>query len=125
MEITGKIIIAMPETSGTSKAGNNWRKKEYVIETQEQYPKKVIFNFFNDNVTKYPLEVGDVVKVSFDLNSREYNGRWYTEVSAWKAESAEQTTAPQVPASQPSFRSQPPTMATDLFAGRGDDDMPF
>ena len=50
MEITGKIIIALPEMSGTSKAGNAWKKREYVLETQETYPKKVFFNFFGDQI---------------------------------------------------------------------------
>ena len=46
MEVTGKIILALPEMSGTSKAGNAWKKREYVLETQEQYPKKIHFDFF-------------------------------------------------------------------------------
>ena len=88
MEITGKIIIALPEMSGTSKAGNAWKKREYVLETQETYPKKVFFNFFGDRVDQYPLNVGDEVTVSFDIDSREFNGRWYTDIRAWKAEKA-------------------------------------
>lgn len=97
MEISGKIIQALPETSGTSKAGNPWKKREYVLETQETYPKKVCFNFFGDRADQYPLTVGDVVTVSFDLSSREYNGRWYTDVSAWKAEKRDATAAPGAP----------------------------
>ena len=59
MEIKGKIIVALPEVSGTSRAGNEWKKREYVLETQEQYPRKVFFNFFGDKVDQYPLAVGD------------------------------------------------------------------
>ncbi len=88
MEITGKIIQSLPEQGGTSRSGNAWRKKEYVLETQETYPKKVCFNFFGDRIDQYKMEVGDLMKVSFDLESREYNGRWYTDVRAWKAEKA-------------------------------------
>lgn len=72
--------------SGTSKAGNNWKKKEYVLETHDTYPRKVFFNFWGDKADQYPLEVGEEVTISFDLESREYNGRWYTDVKAWKAD---------------------------------------
>lgn len=86
MEVTGKIIVALPEVGGTSQKGNAWKKREYVLETQETYPRKVFFNFFGDRVDQFPLQVGQIVKVSFDIDSREYNGRWYVECRAWKAE---------------------------------------
>ena len=86
MEIKGKIIQVLPLQSGTSKVGNPWKKQEYVLETQDQYPRKVKFDFFGDRVDQFPLAIGDTVTVSFDLESREFNGRWYTDVRAWKAE---------------------------------------
>lgn len=86
MEVTGKIIVALPEVGGTSQKGNPWKKREYVLETQETYPRKVFFNFFGDRVDQFPLQVGQMVKISFDIDSREYNGRWYVECRAWKAE---------------------------------------
>lgn len=86
MEISGKIIVALPEVSGTSKAGNAWKKREYVLETQETYPKKVHFDFFGDRADQYPLNVGDDITLSFDIESREYQGRWYTSIRGWKAE---------------------------------------
>lgn len=89
MEITGKIIVALPEQSGVSKAGNSWKKKEYVLETQETYPKKVHFDLFGDKADKYPLSVGQTVKLSFDIESREYNGRWFTSIRGWQAEPVE------------------------------------
>lgn len=75
MEIAGKIILALPEQSGVSKAGNAWKKREYVLETQETYPKKVHFDLFGDRADQYPLNVGDEIVLSFDINSREFNGR--------------------------------------------------
>ena len=86
MEITGKIIVALPEQSGVSKAGNSWKKKEYVLETQETYPKKVHFDLFGDKADKYPLTVGQTIRLSFDIESREYNGRWFTSIRGWQAE---------------------------------------
>ena len=73
MEITGKIIKSLPEQSGTSKAGNAWKKKIYVLETTDAYPKQVAFDFFGDRVDQYPLNIGDFVKISFDIESREFN----------------------------------------------------
>ena len=84
MELIGKIIQVLPLQEGVSKAGNAWKKQEYILETLgTQYPRKVCFNLFGDNVDKFPMQVGQDVTVSIDLESREFNGRWYTDVRAW------------------------------------------
>ncbi|MCF0219834.1 MAG: DUF3127 domain-containing protein [Muribaculaceae bacterium] len=131
MEITGKIIVALPEQSGTSRSGNAWRKREYVLETMETYPKKVFFNFFGDRVGQYPLNVGDVVKISFDINSREFNGRWYTDISAWKSEPASATAAPAAapapgaPAPAPAMPAGYQNPPMPQAPAGGSDDLPF
>lgn len=131
MEITGKIIVALPEMSGTSKAGNTWKKREYVLETQETYPKKVHFDFFGERADQFPLSVGDTIKLSFDIESREYNGRWYTSIRGWKAEKADGAQAPgAAPAADP-FVSEPPIGAgynnanNASFGGDTTEDLPF
>ena len=87
MEIKGKIIHVLPLQSGVGKAsGKEWKKQEYVLETQETYPKKVCFNLFGDRIDQNPVQIGDDVTVSFDLESREFNGRWYTDVRAYRIE---------------------------------------
>ena len=86
MEIIGKIIYDLPEQGGVSKSGNQWRKKEYVLETQDTYPKKVHFDFFGDRVDQFKLSVGQLIRLSFDIESREYNGRWFTSIRGWRAE---------------------------------------
>lgn len=84
MEIEGKIILDLPLQEGTSKAGNHWQKKEWVLETiNTQYPRKVKFDIFGDRATQMNFEVGKIYTVSFDLESREFNGRWYTDVRAY------------------------------------------
>lgn len=88
MEIQGKIIVDLGETTGTSKAGNPWKKHEYVLETKEQYPRKVHFDFFGDRADQYRCAIGDDVTLSFDIESREYNGRWFTSIRGWKLEKA-------------------------------------
>ena len=87
MNIKGKIIVALPEMSGTSKAGNPWKKREYVLEnTDGQYPRQIHFDFFGDKADQYPVAVGDQIKLSFDIESREYQGRWFTSIRGWKVE---------------------------------------
>ena len=89
MEITGKLIQKLPVQSGVSSAGNNWSKAEFVIETIEQYPKKVCANLWGDRARALDqFQEGNLITVSFDLESREFNGRWYTDVKARKVEAA-------------------------------------
>jgi hypothetical protein len=85
LDITGKILQIMPTTTGTSKAGKDWVKQEFVIETQETYPKKVCISVMGDKTQELKKYVpGNEVKVSLNLESREYNGKWYTNVNAWR-----------------------------------------
>lgn len=85
MEIEGRIIMDLPLQSGTSKAGNPWKKKEWVLETFGTYPRKVKFHVFGDRVDNIRLETGRDYVLSFDLESREFNGRWYTDVNVYAA----------------------------------------
>ena len=83
MDINGKVILLMAEQTGQGKNGT-WRKLEFVIETQSQYPKKVCFSIWGDKIDTAGIKMGDDVVVSFDPESREYNGKWYTDLRAWK-----------------------------------------
>lgn len=138
MEIRGRIIMVQPLASGVSKTGNNWKKQEYILETLEQYPRKVCFNLFGDRVDQYPMQVGEEVIVSFDLESREFNGRWYTDVRAWKVEKAD--AVPQAPMYgapgqqmpyggaapvQPQFAAPQPTAPQFTAEPSATDDLPF
>src|SRR4051812_18683503 len=85
LDITGKIIQKLNKTEGVSKAGKAWSKQEFVMETQETYPKKVMISTMNEKVNELErFNVGDVITASLNLESREYNGRWYTDARAWK-----------------------------------------
>lgn len=83
MEVKGKVIQLLQLQTGMGKKGP-WKKQEFILETQSQYPKKVCFSIWGEKVDQYNVAVGDVLSVSVDLESREYNGRWYTEARAWK-----------------------------------------
>lgn len=85
MEIEGKIILDLGLQSGVSKAGNQWKKKEWVLETFGQYPRKVKFHVFGDRVDTLDIQVGNSYTLSVDLESREFNERWYTDVNCYAA----------------------------------------
>lgn len=85
MEIKGKIIKELPLQTGMGKKGQ-WRKQEYVLQTDGQYPKSICFSVWGDKIDTLNLGVGDEATISVELESREYNGKWYTEVRAWKVE---------------------------------------
>ena len=83
MELQGKIIVVLPERGGVSQRGNQWRSISYVLETQEQYPKKLAFDVTNDKIDQLNIQLGEILTVQFDINAREYNGRWFNSVNAW------------------------------------------
>lgn len=83
MELQGKIIVVLPERSGTSQRGNQWRSITYVLETQEQYPKKLAFDVTNDKIDQLNIQFGEILTVQFDINAREYQGRYFNSVQAW------------------------------------------
>ena len=88
LEITGRIIAVLDKRPGVSNAtGTAWSVQQYVIETHEQYPKKMCFDVFGeDRIKQFAIQIGEEVTVSFDLDAREYQGRWYNSIRAWKVE---------------------------------------
>ena len=86
MEISGKIVQLLALQSGAGKNGV-WKKQEFILETSGEYTKKICFSLWGDKIDQSPLSQGNSVKVSFDIESREYNGKWYTDAKAWKVES--------------------------------------
>lgn len=134
MELIGKIIEECPIQEGTSRSGNPWKKRMYIVETQESYPKKVALTVFGSDrvaATEAAVKLGDTVRVSFDLESREYNGRWYTDAMAWRIEPA--AAQPAAPAPKQAY-SQPQTYGEGApvppppaapAAANSEDDLPF
>lgn len=105
MDIVGKIIQVLPLREGTSRAGNPFKVQPYVLETQEQYPRKVCFELFGeDRIKNNPCNMDDVVTVSFDIESREYNGSWFTSIRAWRVQQGNVLAQGQ---GQPSQSAQP------------------
>lgn len=127
LNISGIVLNILPLQSGTSKAGNQWKKQDFILETGGQYPRKVCVCLFGDNVDKFPLQVGQSVTASVDIESREFNARWYTDVRAWNVvynaqqgatAQAPTASAPTAPTAQPAApatpTAQPPAAADDL-----------
>jgi len=83
MEISGTVVSLLPMQSGQGKNGT-WKKQEFIIETPGQFPKKVCISLWGDKVDENKLSAGDKITASINIESREYNGRWYTDVRAWK-----------------------------------------
>ncbi len=120
LAVKGKIQQILKPQSGTSQAGKEWNKQEFVIETEEQYPRKVCFTLFGEKTSLINgLSVGDEVEVSFNLESREYNGRWFHNVNAWKIDKASAASISEPP---PEFSAGdvPPEPAEDAAS-----DLPF
>ena len=88
MEITGKIIAVLPERSGVSaRSGAEWRCATYVLETMEQYPRKMCFEVFGtDRIQQLNIQAGQSYTISFDIDAHEYQGRWFNSIRAWKVD---------------------------------------
>ncbi len=142
MDIVGKIIQVLPAQEGVGRNGNPWKVQPYVLETLDQYPRKVHFEVFGeDRIKQNPCELDQLVTVSFDIESREFNGRWYTSIRAWRIQQGDvtqpavgaQPAAPAAPAAaaapaQPAAAGQEPAANVDPFdasAGEGTSDLPF
>lgn len=150
MEIQGKIIAVLPERSGVSARGE-WKAQSFVIETHEQYPKKLCFDIFGaDRLAQFNIQSGEELLVSFDVDAHEYQGRWYNSVRAWNVQRVDpnavagamggmQPGAPfppmGAPAAAPAAAAQPAAGATAPFPpaqpaapaaeGGSTDDLPF
>jgi hypothetical protein len=126
MEISGKIIAILPLQTGEGRNGQ-WRSQDYILETQEQYPKKVCFNLFGAKIDQFPLAVNEEVKISFDIESREWNGRWFTSIRAWKVDklSTEMPVNDEMP---PYFNDAPPPLEVPPLVSEtpeAGNDLPF
>lgn len=140
MEFTGKIIAIMPPRTGTSKStGNEWKVQEYVIESHDQYPKKMCFEVFGtDKIAQFNIQMGEELTVSFDIDARQWRDRWFNSFRAWAvnrvaqqqpaaamgAAAAGVAQAPFPPAQNAAVGDDP--FASDSAAGdTSADDLPF
>lgn len=129
MEIQGRIIAVLPLREGTSSKGA-WQSQEYVVETHEQYPKKLVFNVFGaDKINQFAIKQGEELKVSFDIDTHEYNGRWFNNIRAWAVQRVSnvsvQPTQTMVTNNQPVQQQAVPQQQTVPQQQGQSDDLPF
>lgn len=123
MEIKGKIVKVLPELTGEGKNGT-WVKRLFIIETEGQYPKKVQISSFGDKLNVALIKEGNDVNVSIELESREFNERWYTDVRAWKIDLAGGV-AQTVASSTINNDTKVPSTVIPEPTEDGGDDLPF
>lgn len=133
MNIEGRVIKNLGIISGTSASGSTWRKLEFLVEQFGQYPKNVLIQVMGDKAEAMNSEatVGREVDVSVNVESREYNGKYFTQVTAWKINgyvplTDRQTYGP--PAAKPSAAQPTPSVGTNTGTGilpEEDDSLPF
>lgn len=114
MEISGNVIQVLPLQTGEGKNGT-WKKQDFVIETEGQYPKKVCISLWGDKIDSSVIQMGASLTASIDIESREYNGRWYTDVRAYRLD----VTSAAPSGGAPAAAAEIPT------ALEGEDDLPF
>lgn len=90
MQLIAKLVQVLPLQTGTGKNGQ-WKKQDIIVETESQYPRKICVSIWGDKINESLLKTGNSLKIDFDIESREFNGRWYTDVKARKIESAANT----------------------------------
>ena len=140
MELTGKIIAVLPERSGMSpRTGSEWKAGSYVLETMDQYPRKMCFDVFGaDRIQQFNIQLGEVLTVSFDIDAHEYQGRWFNSIRAFRVDRTALGAAAPAPsvepfnaaAPQPAAPAPSPSAPADLtagapFASSEGDDLPF
>ena len=118
LEITGRLVQVLPEQTGQGQNGP-WLKQNFIIETQDQFPKKICIICWNDKAEILKqLKPGDELKVAFNIESREFNGKWYTDLKAWKIETGTgnaKSASGFTPDREVSYNEMPPV----------NDDLPF
>ncbi len=125
MEIQGKILEVLEPKSGQSSRGT-WKKQEFILETNESFPKKICIASWNDKIDISNLKPGDEATVSVNIESREYNGNWYTDIKAWKVDVSSQQSKDSGNQGLPGMQGEdapPPPWEND--PGESDQDLPF
>ena len=147
MELAGRVIAVLEARSGLAKTtGNPWMIQDYVIETHEQFPRRMVFNVFGEEkIKQLNIQLGEEINVFFDINAREYQGRWYNDIRAWRVDRVTpgEVPAPGVMPGAQAFAGQPAGTApaaapmaapaqpaatqapVDFTEGDNTDDLPF
>ena len=116
-------LSSLQEVGSQRTSGNEWKSQEYVIENHDQYPRKMCFDVFGaDKIEQFNIQMGEELTVSFDIDARQWQDRWFNSIRAWKVErvSAGAAMQPGVPVPPPA-----PSATPDFTTGDAKDDLPF
>ena len=124
MQVTAKLAQILPAETGMGKNGE-WKKQSIIVETDGQYPKKICVTAWGDKINPAQLQLGTTLNIDFDLESREFNGRWYTDVRAWKVEVAGAAPEMQVPPPPADYSMPEPPAVPPVPPAPDFNDLPF
>jgi hypothetical protein len=124
MEISGTIIKLLPLQTGQSKNGG-WKKQDFILETEDQYPKKVCISAWGDKIDQFQLAEGKKIKAAINIESREYNEKWYTDVKVWRVDPLSDMPDNNTSEKMPPAHFETIPLPTDDFGSQGEDDLPF
>jgi len=99
LKVSGKITKILPPQNGTTKSGTHWTKMTFVIDNGDQYNSTFAFEIWKDEKVRAFNEhynIGDFVVVDFNVDTSEYNGKFYTNLKAWKVEKSDMPIVNQV-----------------------------
>ena len=102
--IQGKVAEILEEQSGEGRNGP-WRRRDFILEMDDRFSRKVCVSQWGDSIDNDPVSVGETIKAYINLQSREYNGRWYTDVRAWRIDKGGESGAGGYP-DEPGFGDQ-------------------
>ena len=125
LEVSGKVFRILNEQKGTSAGGKDWIKQDFVIETEDQYPKKIAITAMGDKIVPSVkgLKLGQLVTVHINIESREYQDKWFSNVNAWRIDKLDGNSTP-TNESAPSTTSTK-TSKTTISSNDDDSDLPF
>ena len=114
VQLTGEVVEILEEQSGESSNGP-WRKQDFILETDGQYPRKVCITQWGDRIEEFDVQEGETLTVHVDIESREFKGKWYTDVKAWRVEREEPASREEADLGEPPpFEGPPPGDEDDL-----------
>ncbi len=119
MNISGKIVEVLPLQSGMGRNGE-WKKQAYIVEynSNSQFPKKMMFSIWGDKISQFNIQKDQMVSIDFDIDCREFNGRWYNDITAWRVSQSDgKSPLPQ--------DDEPFPPLSDPAPSDGEIDMPF
>lgn len=124
LEVEGKLVSKLQQQTGQGRNGT-WARQDFIIETQDQYPKKICLSAWGDKIREFDnIAMGELIKVSVNIESREYNGRWFTDVRPWRIERMNQNqNAAPVAGNPPVLDDFPPV--APIESSSSDSDLPF